>query len=514
MSFCNINVAENLLITANYLYDYYSKVVMEIKRCIILLFFLLVVPLSMAEISITLPERDSYNLGEKIMPTVSIKEDQDYNGFFKVRLLCDDFDFEYFTTPLNLEENVRTQMDVPGLGLFESMLGTCRLKTSFNSVNGAKIDTASSNDFSVTDNINIIIDQNLEFEPGEDVIISADIRNSNNEIILEAEAEITFMNNDYELKIVSGRLEHKLELNYDVEAGKYPIKIVVKDGDGNIGEKNIILKVLQIPTKLENQLESKVLFIGESLKTKIVLYDHNANVIKGNKIKIKVNDPDDNTITESTVESSDNFGFYIDNSFVPGEYTILSTYEDIKGKSVFTIMEVKKISMRQEEGIVYIENTGNVYYEDETTIVLENDDKKYLINKKIKLEPQETMTIDLSEEVPQGTYDVILPEDAVETVSEGETVEQLNRIEDITLDDKRSSLKKTVDGVSSITGMVTGTVNYVVSKPILASIILITIILGTLTYYGKGFILERIKSKKVEDTTEIFDDYEYEEEKK
>ena len=183
---------------------------MNIKRLVILLCFLLAIPFAFAEISIDLTDRESYNLGEKIVPTISIKVDQDYNGFFKLRLICDDFNFEYFTTPLNLEEDVRTQLDIPELTLFESMLGNCRLKSSFDAVDGAKVDTESSNDFLVTNNINIIVDKNLEAEPGKDVIISADIRNDNDETILEADAEIEFMDEKFNVKIISGRFEHKL----------------------------------------------------------------------------------------------------------------------------------------------------------------------------------------------------------------------------------------------------------------------------------------------------------------
>ena len=108
-----------------------------------------------------------------------------------------------------------------------------------------------------------------------------------------------------------------------------------------------------------------------------------------------------------------------------------------------------------------------------------------------------------------------MPEAAVETASEEteEIIEQSNVIKDITLQDKRSALKKTIDGVSSVTGFVASTAGYVVSRPLLASTILIIIILGTLTYYSRGFIMTKIKGKKSGDTTKIFEDFKYEENK-
>ena len=46
-----------------------------LKRFLILIFLVLfIIPVTFADISITLPEKSVYNLGDKISPIVSIKE--------------------------------------------------------------------------------------------------------------------------------------------------------------------------------------------------------------------------------------------------------------------------------------------------------------------------------------------------------------------------------------------------------------------------------------------------------
>ena len=136
---------------------------MKIKRIVILQFLLVfVIPFAIAEISITLPEKGTYNLGEKIIPTISIKEDQDYNGFFKVSIICDDFDLQYYTVPLSVEADVRTQVNVAELTLFEPMKGTCRIKAGFDATNGDKIDVTTSDEFEVTSKLKINVDEILE----------------------------------------------------------------------------------------------------------------------------------------------------------------------------------------------------------------------------------------------------------------------------------------------------------------------------------------------------------------
>ena len=173
--------------------------------------------------------------------------------------------------------------------------------------------------------------------------------------------------------------------------------------------------------------------------------------------------------------------------------------------------------MVQEENFVHIENAGNIDYDGETTIILEKDNKKYLINKKIDLKPGEKVTIDLSKEVPQGTYDIILPEDAISesnTNQSGNAPEVAeNVIKNVSIDDNRPLLKKTADGMSAVTGAVISTAGYIASKPALAATILILIILGTVARYSKDAIIDKIKGKKKNDTSHLFKDFKFEERK-
>ena len=68
--------------------------------------------------------------------------------------------------------------------------------------------------------------------------------------------------------------------------------------------------------------------------------------------------------------------------------------------------------------------------------------------------------------------------------------------------------------MSSITGAVVGAAGYVASKPLLASVVLVLIILGTIMHYSWGFIKNTVKStvkgKKEDDTSNLFEDFKYE----
>ena len=81
------------------------------------------------------------------------------------------------------------------------------------------------------------------------------------------------------------------------------------------------------------------------------------------------------------------------------------------------------------------------------------------------------------------------------------------------IDDNRNVVKKAADGMSGITGAVVGAAGYVASRPTLAAIILILIILGTVTRYSWSFIKNKVKGKE-DETEHIFEDFKFDDNEK
>jgi len=490
-----------------------------LKRVLVLqLLLLFMIPVAFADITITLPEKDIYNFGEKVSPSVTIMEDQDRDGFFTMNIICRDYELTYYTIPLSLEAGFRTQLTIPDLSLSKSMIGDCNLESNFEISDGEKIDSAESGYFLVIDKINIIIDENLEAKPGDNIIISGEIIKESNEEIKQVQVTISFQDKEYEVDASTGKFEHTIQLDGDAATGIVPMRIVARDKYDNYGDILLTININAIPTRITNIFEKDILVPGDNLKVQINLYDHKSNVMNGN-VNVKVFDSNDEFIAEKKTQSSKYFEFRIDDQQAPGNYFLLSTFEDVKRQDKFVIGVLRKITMQQEGSFVYIENVGNVKYDDEITIVLENDEKNYLINEKINLVPGEKISIDLSKEVPRGNYDIILPGDVVESEDSAEGAGAVNVIQDVVIDDNRNVLKKTADGiasvtgavVSSITGAVVSAAGYVASRPILAAIFLILIILGTIMRYSWGFIKDKMNIKKKDDTDNLFEDFKFDE---
>ena len=338
-----------------------------LKGFFALALLLILSPIAFGEIQTTLPEKSIYNLGEKITPSISIKEDQSYEGFFKLYISCGNYSLQYYTTPLNFETGPRTQVAVPDLTLSKSMVGECNLKSSFESIDGNIIDSSQSGNFLVADGLDITISGNLEAKPGEKVRLLGEAQKHSNESIFGGEAEITFKDNKNEANISAGKFQYAIDLSRDTETGDFPVLISVTDKYGNYGTKTLSLKILPIPTRIENNLDNTVLMPGDTLRVGVTLYDHLSRTMNGTHIDVKAFGPDDRLIAEKDVQTLDYFELKTEKNQIPGTYFLLSRFqdarfEDVKEQSSFTIETVKKIAMTQEGNSVYVENVGNVKY--------------------------------------------------------------------------------------------------------------------------------------------------------
>ena len=488
----------------------------KIKSQIILLIaFLFSISLAFGEMQLSLPENKYYNLGDKLATEVSIKLDDAYSGFFKMSIVCTSYNLQYYTLPLDVESGFRTQVDVPSLPLSGPMLGECMLRADFDSINGETIDSIESETFIVEKALGINLSSILIVKPGEELALSGKVIKYNGVLLEKGAAEIIFGINRYDTEVAAGKIEYIIKVEGGKEAGSFPLQIKANDKYGNYGEQVFYIEVLAIPTKIENLLSNNAILPSNKLTAQVTLFDHTNKTLANKSVNVKVSNSNSVLIAQKDVQSTGYFEFIADEAQEPGAYYLTSSFGDVKQQSNFIVEAVKKVQMKQENGIVYIKNIGNIDYDEEATILLENDGKKYAINKKISLKPKEQIVIDLSKEVPEGNYEITLPALDGSDISKNATEESLNTSQnvfsDVPIEDNRNALKKTVDGVSAITGAVVGAAGYVASRPALATTILILIIIGVVLHYSWGFLKDKVTGRNKDSTEKLFKDFKYEE---
>lgn len=493
------------------------------KKTILIVFFL-ILPIAFAEVSVK-QDLNNYNLGDKISVSASAIEDDDLDGFFKATLECTNYLMQYFVTPISLEKNFRTVIDVPALTVIKDMLGTCKIKAAINSLKGVNesTDEKYTDEFKVKNELNVNC-ESAEAIPNKEFEISCIARKISLELVKNGVAKLTYMNNEYMANIEEGIFSFIIFIQGNTRSGMKKTTVDIEDGKGNYGNLIFEFNVKAIPTKLEIEINKEIFKPEEKLEITPALYDH-VNDLINTTISLELIDPNDRELISEGVSSSESINYVFDTFALPGNYKIIGYSEGLTQEVIVAVESVSKLEMTYNNEIVLVKNTGNILYDGKTTIVLEDEKgEKFLIEKKLKLEPGQEEEIELSKEVPHGNYNVILPEEH----SKKNETETANVIENVEIRDNRPIYKKAARGVEkgfdAVTGAAVGTVGFVSARPLFASIILIVIILVIVLFYSRDFIRSKISGVKVrknvrlvgikddKDLGKLFKDFKYKEE--
>lgn len=485
------------------------------KKAILLPILLLILPIAFADIAIT-NDQSIYNLGNKIKASASVLSPNNFEGLFKIAISCSTYELEYFLTPISLEANFRTAVSVPELAATSSMLGSCVLTGHLATNDNLIAEEENSNKFAVTRQLTVLpVNSKLTASPGDSILLSGIVNEAFGNNILKAATKITLDNYSHPIDTIDGKFNLTVELPKNIKSGKHAAAISSFDAKNNFGDSSVEIDVIAIPTYIRLDSGSGQLLPGS--KTDIVssLYDQADDLINVS-LDLKLTSPSGNNVFMKSIRSNEKIEYEFSQYAEPGIYTLASTYKNLLAQSSINITSIREVKIKYENETVFVENIGNVPFEDELTFILESELKKYPITKSIKVDPSKMLAIDLSKEVPLGIYNIKLPvregiepvkdkvgeviKDIVESAGQnlvtGRTEEGNVLAADVEIHDNRPVYKKIVTGISSLSIALIGSDGLLAKNPLIAPITLVAIVLLLVFRYGRKPIMNFIKGKK------------------
>ncbi|MBS3105744.1 hypothetical protein J4234_05800 [Candidatus Woesearchaeota archaeon] len=480
-------------------------------------FLIVPFPFAFADITIT-TDQSIYNLGNKIKASASILQDNTFEGLFELTISCDNYKLQYFLTPISLEANFRTAVNVPELAATSSMLGNCIIAGDLATNDNLVIEQEDSNKFGVTSQLTVLpVKSKITTLPGDTILISGIVNEAFGNNVLKASAEIVLDNNSNSIKAVDGKFELNLQLAKNIKSGKHPIGISTQDSKNNAGSASIELDVTAIPTYVKTETSAAQLPPGSKIEIISSLYDQ-ADDLMNASLELSLDAPSSNNAFKKTAQSNEKISYEFSQYAEPGLYTLTSTYKNLFTHTSINITPIREVKIKYGNETVLIENIGNIPFEDELTFFLESKLKKYPITKKIKIEPGKTLDIDLSKEVPLGVYNVLLQikegiepvkekiQDVVESARESiaGTVAKKEDVlaDDVTIHDNRPAYKKITGGLSSMQAKIVGADGLLAKNPLIAPIALVVILSLIVFRYARKPIMRLIKRKKDDENKE------------
>ena len=479
-----------------------------------LLIIFLIIPLVNADISIK-TDQTIYNLGNKIKVSASVLHDEDFEGFFKLAIKCENYKLEYFLTPINLEANFRTAVNVPELAVLPLMIGKCAVVGDLLTNNNLAVEEKESNGFGITNRLLVLpVNSKITSLPGDIIQIAGVVNEAYGNNALKPSIKVVLDSNSYSIDGVGGKFSLTLDISKKIKSGEHKIEINAYDQKANTGDSSIDLEITPVPSYIKIELSGDKFAPGSKSDILPSLYDQADDLINAT-LDLELIAPNGNKIFRKVVQSNEKINYEFSQYAEPGSYVLMSTYKNLLAQALINITTVREAKIKYENNTVLVENTGNVVFEDELTFILENELKKYPITKKVKVEPSKLLSIDLSRDAPFGVYNVLVPikeglnpiregiKDKIQGLapkqsfaySENESILALNT----TIYDNRPIYKKITSGILYISGYIVGADGLLTRNPIISPMILVIVVFLIIIRYGRRPIMRLIKRKKKDD---------------
>lgn len=340
-----------------------------------------------------------YSLGDIIYVTV-VTTPTTLSGFFEIDLVCGSNSSTLYKVPAKAsfsigEEQTVTTNIVLIPSYIEGLLGECHIITLIGNERVATKSFTISKDITLTASLD-----KASYSPEEKIILNIEARKTNGNL-LEGFLEVsgaTYITSP----ISKGQLTETFLMPKETEAKDYQISIFVhdKDEEGTIlNNKNTTLsfEIVQVPKNLELSLTETKAIPGEYFEFGLDLYDQTEKEMAGT-ISTTIYSPDGEE--QITTPSGEIASIEFPTNAVPGDYALVSKFEELEIKKEFTMQELQKVEFDFLGSILSVKNIGNVAYTKPLEITIGGEIRTLNVN--IPVGQEEKFNL----RAPEGNYEV------------------------------------------------------------------------------------------------------------
>jgi len=371
------------------------------KRVILLLLVMVLIPMVSAEISLEQPD-SLYNFGDELNMDIIVRASSPSEGFLITNIFCGNSSYEIFRSYLSLdpEEEFNEEVNfVFGNSLNLLDQDECYVKATFD------YEEVESQRFQVSRRIAMGVSSAKRiFEPGERVNLDGTATKINGEPVNGiVDVEISPTNLTLPFIVRDGNFAANFTIPEDI-SGALRIHFFSYEEDRNgvltnKGTFDLEVSVRQTLKSIELEVQEGDIIPGKDISIKAKMLDQAGLEMVGD-LSLNIIDPDRNSYSQNVIKTGEEFIFETETGFQPGYWKIeVSVGETVTNKLIY-LEEINDLVFKLANGTLFVTNIGNVAYSGpiEVTVGSEN------IVKQIEVGPGETASYRLS--APDGNYQV------------------------------------------------------------------------------------------------------------
>ncbi len=394
---------------------------MEYKKLIFLFLMLFILSTTLeifaqAKIVIS-PLQEQYNLGDEINQNIKVITVENFKGFIRATLNCDQQETLLFYSPASLEAN---KEKVFSFSFQAKNPGKCFILVVLEK--DSKIEESKSSTFIITDKINIQLTLNKQyFLPEETLKITGTAIMSNGKPFNGA-ASILVENQTFPIVVSKGSFSQDILLSKTIAPGKQPATVTLNDDKNNIGSTSINFEVGIVKSLLEIEVNKEIIYPSEILLIKSSLLDQAGNILPEN-ISLKLMRLENLAIgfqkriflIEKVVNSGSETEYKFPQDASPQDYLIEIESSGFTTKKIISVPKVEKISYDLIDSdfgpALSIKNIGNAKYQKpfELDLVLEDISIKKIINLDLDVNEEQVYILNkINDARPEGLYELFI----------------------------------------------------------------------------------------------------------
>ena len=323
------------------------------KFHLLFLVFLLLIPVSLADISIQ-TDQDVYNLRNNIKVSASVLESSNFEGLFKLTIACPNYRLQYITKPITLEANSRTAISVEELPVTYSMLGNCAVTGTLTTTEGAIAEEQESNYFAVTNLLTVLpVNAKIKALPGDTIQVAAVVNEAYGNNVLKAPTKITLDTDIYPVDAADGRLNFDIVVPRNIKSGFHSIEIDSYDSKGNAGSSSIELEITAVPSYIKIETSSDILAPGSKTTVMSSIYDQAGDLIN-DSLELEMASPKNDKIFRKLVGSNEKLEYEFSQYAQPGVYKLTAAYKNLVSQGSVTIGTLRDVRIKYENESVFL----------------------------------------------------------------------------------------------------------------------------------------------------------------
>ncbi|MBI4154032.1 hypothetical protein HY501_01730 [Candidatus Woesearchaeota archaeon] len=269
---------------------------------------------------------------------------------------------------------------------------------------------ALSSSFRIISELNVAASAETKvLNPGDYLRVSGKATDVALQDLASGSVEVTFNDKKTAVEVVNGEFTFEVQLPENLKSGKHAIGIVATDGFGNRGETQIKVDVMQVPTELKLKLENTALKPLDILEATPELLDQAGDLIMQD-VDLMVLNSKNAPVYEKLAKSGQKLILQLPQFSSPGAWRISLKHENLAHDELFDVLEQKEVETSLDGMLLSITNVGNVKYADDIEVLLDDGKQTYKVMVRETLAPNQTLIVNLNEEVPTGDYSMDIPQ--------------------------------------------------------------------------------------------------------